>query len=292
MAAGSPQFSVVSNAASAVRNSVLQALVRVRRNVEQADIAALTDAYTKMQARSEPDNRSWMYWSEYHGFNRNDCWHHKGVGGQQFNYDLFLPWHRAYLLYFERVALAENNGAVLPWWDWTSAVSHQSGLPAAFTSGPANGPLHSGPVPPALRANPPRTTRSPGPPSALPTQAAVDAILNGATTFDDFSSQVQNIHDAVHGWTGGDMGVIAASAFDPIFWSHHCMIDRLWYLWQVKYGVDNIPPAYLGRTLAPWALTVKDVLDTRRLGYTYGASRVRISAEQFSAVALTRRGQN
>jgi hypothetical protein len=70
------------------------------------------------------------------------------------------------------------------------------------------------------------------------------------------------------------------------------MIDRLWYLWQVKYGVDNIPPAYLNRTLAPWALTVKDVLDTRQLGYTYGASRVRISAEQFSAVALNRAGQN
>lgn len=284
MANGS-NLSVVSTAPTAVRNAVLQALVRVRRNVEQANIPALTDAYTKMQARSEPDNRSWMYWAEYHGYNRNDCWHHNGVGGQNFNYDLFLPWHRAYLLYFERVALAANSGAILPWWDWTSTLSHQVGLPAAFTSGPAGGPLASGPVPPAFRANPPRTRRNPGRPSQLPSKATIDGIL-ALTNFEDFSNQLQNQHDGVHGWTGGDMGSIASSAFDPIFWSHHCMIDRLWYLWQLRHGVDNIPPSYLNRTLAPWALTVKDVLDTRRLGYTYGISRVRVAADQFSTVAL------
>jgi hypothetical protein len=29
-----------------------------------------------------------------------------------------------------------------------------------------------------------------------------------------------------------------------------------------------------------------DVLDTRRLGYSYGISRVRVAADQFSTVAL------
>lgn len=287
MATGSPRpnLSVKSTAPQAVRDAVLQAAVRVRRNVAQADIAALKSAYQTMQGRSEADNRSWMYWAEYHGYNRNDCWHHNGVGGQQFNYDLFLPWHRAYLLYFERIALAANNGAVLPWWDWTSATSQQSGLPAAFTN-QANAALTSGPVPPGFRTNPSRTRRNPGSPSQLPTAAELKDVIDNATTFDDFSNQIQNIHDGVHGWVGGDMGVIAASAFDPIFWSHHCMIDRCWYLWQVKHGVDNIPPAYLNRTLAPWALTVKDVLDVRRLGYTYGQSRLRIPADAFNAVAL------
>jgi tyrosinase len=288
MATNSPgsNLSVVSNAPQVVRSAVLQALVRVRRNVEQADIPALADAWGTMQGRSEHDNRSWMYWAEFHGFNRDDCWHHNGVGGQQFNYDLFLPWHRAYLLYFERVALSANHDAVLPWWDWTSDLSHQSGLPGAFESGPADGPLRSGPVPPALRTNPARTTRNPRPASLLPTKGAIEDLLQNATTFDDFSSQIQNVHDGVHGWVRGDMGQIASSAFDPIFWAHHCMIDRLWYLWQVRHGVDNIPPSYLSRTLAPWRLTVGDVLDVRRLGYTYGAARVRVPADRFTAVAL------
>jgi tyrosinase len=279
---GSP--SVVSSAPTAVRQAVVRGLVRVRRNAEQANIAALTDSYRKLQGRSENDNRSWIFWAEYHGFNRFDCWHHGSVGSQGFPFDLFLPWHRAYLLYFERIALAANTGAVLPWWDWTSSASHSSGIPAAFTGGAGN-PLASGPVPPGLRTNPPRTRRSPGSPASLPTKATIESILR-LPAFDDFSNQVQNQHDRIHGWVGGDMGVVATSAFDPIFWSHHCMIDRLWYLWQVRHGVDNIPPTYLNRTLAPWSLTVKDVLDVRRLGYTYGATRVRLTADSFSAVAL------
>jgi tyrosinase len=82
------------------------------------------------------------------------------------------------------------------------------------------------------------------------------------------------------------MGVISSSAFDPIFWSHHCMIDRLWYLWQVQHGVNNLPPAYLTKVLAPWSLTVADVLDVRKLGYTYAAAAVRIPVAQFTAVGL------
>jgi tyrosinase len=275
---------VTSPASTAVRTAVRQAVVRVRRNVEQANIPALSAAYAKMQSRSASDNRSWIYWAEYHGYNRYDCWHHGSQGSHQFAYDLFLPWHRAYLLYFERVALAEDANAMLPWWDWTSASSHQVGIPPSFAAAQVGGhanPLASGPVPAGVHAKPPHTTRKPGPPSGLPTQATIAGIL-ALSSFDDFTTQVQNQHDAVHGWTGGDMGNIASSAFDPIFWSHHCMIDRLWYLWQVKHGVTNIPPGYLNRTLAPWALTVKDVLDVRKLGYTYGLSRTLIPAEKFT----------
>jgi tyrosinase len=263
--------------------------IRVRPNVQQSDIAALSAAYAKMQARTESDNRSWVYWAEYHGFNRFDCWHHGSQGNHSYPYDLFLPWHRAYLLYFELVVFADDAGAAaLPWWDWTSALSHQVGVPPAFAAAQAGGqanPLASGPVPASMRTNPPRTTRSPGPPGQLPSGQTIDGIL-ALTSFEDFSNQLQNQHDAVHGWMGGDMGIITASAFDPIFWAHHCMIDRLWYLWQLRHGVDNIPPGYLNLVLAPWHLTVKDVLSISALGYTYGVARVRAAFQDFSSVAL------
>ncbi len=281
-------FSVASTAPTVVNQAVLANVVRIRPSVAQANIPALSAAYTTMQGRTPTDNRSWIYWAEYHGFNRFDCWHHGSSGGQSFSYDLFLPWHRAYLHYFEQVALTANNGATLPWWDWTSAVSHQSGIPASFSAAQVGGqpnPLASGPVPAGVHANPPHTTRAPGSPSGLPTAAQVNSVL-AASTFDDFTSQVQNIHDGVHGWCGGDMGVISSSAFDPIFWSHHCMIDRLWYLWQVQHGVNNLPPAYLTKVLAPWSLTVADVLDVRRLGYTYAAAALRIPVSTFTLGAL------
>jgi tyrosinase len=256
-------------------------LLRVRPNVEQSDIPALAAAYAKLQALPEGDNRSWVYWSEFHGYNRYDCWHHGNQGGRQYPYDLFLPWHRAYLLHFELEAL-KFGAPPLPWWDWTSATSHNVGIPAPFTKEP---PLASGTVPPGLRTKPPRTTRGPGSPAQLPSPQVIASIL-ALTSFEDFSGQLQNQHDRVHGWVGGDMGNIAASAFDPIFWAHHAMIDRLWYLWQVKHGVNNIPPNYLPLVLTPWGLTVKDVLSVSERGYTYGAARIVLPFPKFVGTAL------
>ena len=256
--------------------------LRVRPEVQQSNVAALSSAYATMQGRSESDNRSWIYWAEFHGFNRFDCWHHGTQGNQSYPYDLFLPWHRAYLQYFELITFASSPGVALPWWDWTSALSHDVGIPPAFQH---ELPLESGPVPPSLRKAPPRTTRNPGAPAQLPSAQTIDTILE-IPSFEEFSRELQNQHDLVHVWTGGDMAAVSISAFDPIFWSHHAMIDRLWYLWQLRHGVNNIPPNYLNLVLAPWSLTVKDVLSITALGYTYGASRVLIPIEKFTTAEL------
>jgi tyrosinase len=272
---------------------VIVAGVVLRPEVEKADITALRDAYAKTQGFSASDNRSWVYWAEYHGFNRYDCWHHSRVGlgrGSQFAYDLFLPWHRAYLLNFDHVTREQNPDAILPWWDWTSERSHRVGVPPAYSEPEVDGqpnPLASGPTPDMPDDPARRTRRFPGDLSVLPSMDAPDPavglpsineVLN-LSQYVDFSNQLQNVHDFIHGWTGGinpenpnqggDMGVIATSAFDPIFWAHHAMIDRLWYLWQLKWGVNNIPDDYLDQVLAPFQFTVRKVLDIRALGYDY-----------------------
>jgi tyrosinase len=189
------------------------------------------------------------------------------------------------LVYWENVMKDQNDRAVLPWWDWTSDTSHIVGVPASFTAAKVNGnanSLYSGPVP-AMLSDPPRqTTRFPGDPSQLPTANDVENLLS-LTSFVDFTAQIEDIHDFLHGWTGGmdpnnqnqggDMGVVATAAYDPIFWSHHCMIDRLWYLWQLRQGVNNIPQDYMTMPLAPFNQQVGDVLDINRLGYEYVASQ-------------------
>jgi tyrosinase len=242
----------------------------VRPNADNADVAALQDAYDKMQALSASDNRGWIYWAEFHGYNRYECWHHAAVGPDQFPYDLFLPWHRAYLTFFDNAARDQNAEAILPWWDWTSVTSHQSGLPAAYTADGAA--LQTGPIPGINGQAARRTRRNPGSPARLPSQQRIDQIL-ALTDFRDFSDKLQDVHDGVHGWVGGDMGSIGTSAFDPVFWAHHAMIDRVWYLWQLKHGVSNIPPNYLDIALFP-GYTVKDVLDVRTLGYDYAGAAV------------------
>ena len=259
-----------------------------RPSVEQANVDALRNAYERMQALPGSDNRSWISWAGFHGFPRYDCWHHGriGVGPTDPNpYDLFLPWHRAYLMYWDHVTRDHDEAAILPWWDWTFVTSRAQGVPEAYAGDDA---LATGPTPNMPDDPARRTRRFPGDPAELPTPEVVDGVL-ALRDFVDFSTQVQDLHDQIHGWAGGidpanpdeggDMGSIASAAYDPLFWAHHAMIDRLWYLWQLEHGVDNIPPDYLRQSLAPFGYTVEQVLDTRRLGYEYATSSV-VSTEE------------
>jgi len=70
-----------------------------------------------------------------------------------------------------------------------------------------------------------------------------------AKTYEEFSSQIVSIektykpygyvpletpHNAIHdiiGGEGGNMSDISISAFDPVFWLHHCNMDRFFYNW-------------------------------------------------------------
>ena len=120
------------------------------------------------------------------------------------------------------------------------------------------------------------TDRDPGPPADLPSQADVDDCL-GKTDWLDFCLALEDVHDGVHGWVSGDMGVVGTAAFDPIFWAHHTMIDRLWWLWQLRHGNGSIPPNLLDVVLAPFNMKVRDVLNVQSLGYDYAAARRRVT---------------
>jgi tyrosinase len=69
---------------------------------------------------------------------------------------------------------------------------------------------------------------------------------------------------------------------DPVFFLHHCFIDKVWADWQAEQAKDNPTgaPHYapeeqgpsghnLRDQLKPWTRTVKDVLDISKLGYNY-----------------------
>lgn len=43
-----------------------------------------------------------------------------------------------------------------------------------------------------------------------------------------------DLHNLVHRWVSGNM-FDASSPNDPVFWLHHCNIDRIWALWQRQH---------------------------------------------------------
>jgi tyrosinase len=209
----------------------------------------------------------------------------------------FLPWHRAYLVSFERICrqVLNDQSFTLPYWDWTA----QRQMPAAFAmqtlpNGRRN-PLFDG-------------TRRMRPNATIPAsdvgQPVISRLMN-ETIFENFGStrpSGQNStdmgrwlrtpgratlleagpHNLVHSRIDGDMGQMI-SPRDPIFWLHHCNIDRLWAHWNAlgrrnsanrlwtSARFDGIfqTPAPRGQGLTAWNVGVSDVLDHRAFGYSY-----------------------
>jgi hypothetical protein len=138
----------------------------------------------------------------------------------------FEPWHRAFLYYFEQTLRAASGDATLnlPYWDWYNTPT----IPASFTATTT----------PAATPNPLWHSRVNNTTSAL-SQAAFGA---GNTNFKQppfpgFSGSLEgNPHGTVHGEIGGDMGSVPTAGRDPVFWVHHCNIDRLWNVWLKLAG--------------------------------------------------------
>lgn len=73
---------------------------------------------------------------------------------------------------------------------------------------------------------------------------------------------LESLHDNVHAMLGGSDGhmtIVPFSAFDPAFFLHHAMVDRLLALWQVLYPNSWITPE-VARTNS-YTTSVGQVLD-------------------------------
>jgi tyrosinase len=74
----------------------------------------------------------------------------------------------------------------------------------------------------------------------------------------DYTS-LESIHDNLHGYTGGfpndlrvpfygHMAHVPVAAFDPIFWIHHCNVDRLLAIWQTLFPAAFSPNYWFDTT--------------------------------------------
>jgi tyrosinase len=250
--------------------------LRFRRNVARltaGQLGHLRQAFARVYAIS--DNRGYAYHAGIHGLPLPiGCDNAHGT-------PYFLPWHRAYLYFFERALRDQVPRAMLAWWDWRTRPARPGRIPAAFAderAGAEPNPLFSADVDPlALRQGgnsvPARTVRHPGarlaPP--LPSAREVRDVL-AIRDFQSFTAELEGLHDRVHMWVGGHMGQIPYAAFDPIFWAHHAMVDRVWRLWQLAHPGARPPAAILDEALPPFRMTVRQTLSVTALGYDYAVS--------------------
>lgn len=187
---------------------------------------------------------------------------------------VFLPWHRYMLLAFEfqlRDVLGKDDFR-LPYWD--SAADAEDPLASRlWTSDGVGGtgdPVGSGPfqrfaadgrqweVRLAQNPNTGRLERTARPLSRdlgregfIPGRdaffSALELSVYDSFPWDDrasggFRNRLEGLHNFVHVWVGRDMAT-ATSPNDPVFFLHHCNVDRLWRSWQEIHGTDLYLPA-------------------------------------------------
>ncbi len=180
----------------------------------------------------------------------------------------FFGWHRMYLYYFERVLrwAANDDTLRLPYWDYTDPA--QTGLPDAFQD--PNSVFYDWKRAQGLNE---------GSVVIDPKITNVDSDF-AASDFFAFEWDVESgIHGNVHCAVGqtcpvAEMGLVPVAANDPIFYTHHANIDRLWACWENGSPTPGGPWqeqtfSFVDETGALKTGQVKDFLDTVALGYVY-----------------------
>jgi hypothetical protein len=194
----------------------------------------------------------------------------------------FLPWHRMYLYFHERILckLLNDNSFRLPFWDWDVNLGRT--LPPIYR------PATVGAVPNSIFDSNRSPTASGG--GSIPAATFVPNPMNAAnfTAFGGTAASGGGLengpHGRIHVWagnptTGLDMGRLDTAARDPVFYAHHCEIDHLWFEWNRRNPVGHAnptAPAFLSQSFfffdenKKWTrIKISDVLNPRPLGYDY-----------------------
>ncbi len=256
--------------------AVPQNTIRVRKDIgdmAEDDPALLTYAKAVNILKNLPNNdfRKWENLAKVH---EDFCPH-----GNWF----FLPWHRAYIQSFENIIREVTNTPdfALPYWDWTKDTQ----IPSAFWKAPLNDSTRQ------VTQNDTVPSESTGVQVISDVMKETKFELFGSTKpFNQTSIDTRfqrsrgaksllehTPHDDVHVWISGNM-VTMLSPLDPIFWLHHCNIDRLWADWNSKGNSNSGDSLWRDFTFKQnfisskdkrYDVAVKDLEDTLVLGYRY-----------------------
>ena len=230
--------------------------IRVRRDFKglqaQNSNHPIIDAYRRgvaaMKALPDDHCQSWAYQANIHGTNLPfNQWPADAPFSTCNHSTSFLPWHRMYLYHFESIIrkLSGYDEFALPYWNYSKFGQRK--LPQSFrVPGNSSNTLYDGTRNSSINNGADLNSNSVSTTSAL-----------AATSFSAFASAVNGTpHGAVHGAVGGNMGGFNTAGRDPVFWLHHCNIDRLWEKWLSQGGGRSNPI-----TDTPWMTHTSEFMD-------------------------------
>jgi len=198
----------------------------------------------------------------------------------------FLPWHRMYVYFFERIIrkVSGKPNFTLPYWNYSAAGATHGKIPPQFRL--SGSPLFVQK----------RNVHTPNNQFAnVNAGQAIDAFAPGILSTSALSECTYlpvgqtdpgfnmgldgGLHGNVHVFVGNgqNMGSIPWAAGDPVFWMHHCNIDRLWASWNAVGRTNPTnDPNWMSKTFQfvdenknLVTVPVKDFVSIAHLGYKY-----------------------
>lgn len=229
----------------------------------KADLVALDKALRIMREKDCSDPLSWYYQGAIHWIPdtilKNDlcktyhtpadlkeAWDnctHSPSGKEKLH---FLVWHRLYIWHFEKIVrkLSGYEQFALPYWDYSGPNPENKILAPIFR-------VRGSSTYEACRYD----SLNMGRPISGEIERALDLTsLMRQTDYKSFCYQINAApHGAMHDYIGagndttgtlqfqnpitgtitntGLMGWVPTAGFDPVFWTHHSQIDRIWQQW-------------------------------------------------------------
>ncbi|MBF4469827.1 MULTISPECIES: tyrosinase family protein [Flavobacterium] len=240
----------------------------------QADLEAMNVAFKKMREMGCEKGLSWYYQGAIHnipdviqGQNQlcsayqtskdklwawGDCTHKK-TESASLN---FLLWHRMYIWYLEKIVrdLSGKKDFALPYWNYGSVANKDNIMPEKIRE--KSGSLYI-----ASRYSILNDGKEILPDQLKQIQLSLEELKTNPS-FSGSAGFSKNLEIAPHGFMhdliGGEyadpgetfyneiyqkqnfsglMANVPSAGFDPVFWLHHSMIDRIWESWDVSaYG--------------------------------------------------------
>ncbi|KAG0566489.1 hypothetical protein KC19_7G067800 [Ceratodon purpureus] len=250
--------------------------------LSQFELDRLERAYDLLRALPDSDPRSLLNQKNLHCLYCNNALYYPG---QKYPLEIhngwyFLPWHRMFLYWHERIIAKVLNDSTfaLPFWAWDNQqdtnppsnvippqytnpnsslydpIRNNCSLVNPYVDFDTRGGICTNKTADYMRVQNDRLMYT-----QLVVGSPTPALFYGQPYyFGDFGGKgpgtfEDSPHGAVHAWVGDpyaqppyevldDMGNFQRSAYDPVFYAHHSNVDRIWNLWlNIPGGVRTHP---------------------------------------------------
>ncbi|KAF6172146.1 hypothetical protein GIB67_003838 [Kingdonia uniflora] len=294
--------------------------IRVRKPAHELnteDVEKFKEAIAKMKALPDDDPWSFKQQATIHCTYCNGAFDQAGIEPpvllQIHGSWLFLPWHRCYLYFWEKILgkLIGDPTFAIPFWNWDAPEGmympkiylgnssslyndnrdknhYESVFDYKYAYNDQN-PTCPSQVDKVIRENLCQVDRMYKETIRNPELFMGKALRAGQSVPTNASGSLENLHNSVHQWSGPsespyyDMGNFHTAARDPLFFGHHANIDRMRDLYNNFRGhrPEFKDPDWLEASFIFYdenrqvvKVKVKDCLTSHQLRYAYSPEKL------------------